>query len=102
MEQGDDMAENEVKESGNGANLIVLDSEKKILVVRELTRKRLMMLPGGEIERGESPRHAAQEETEEETGLITDGADFRLIGFLFKGQRGWSSSTRRANSPENS
>jgi 8-oxo-dGTP pyrophosphatase MutT (NUDIX family) len=76
------------KGSGNGSNLIVVDDQNRILVVRERTRKQLLMLPGGEIERGESPRHAAQEETFEETGLITDEADFRMIGVFVQRPKG--------------
>ena len=75
------------KDLKNGANLIVLNEREEILVVREKTRKQKWMLPGGEIERGESFRHAAQSETEEETGIVTDENDFLLVvssGFLFK------------------
>ena len=68
----------------NGANLIVRDSDKRILVHRELTRKKFWMLPGGGVERGESPRHAAQSETEEETGIETDEATYRFIGFFIQ------------------
>lgn len=80
--------EEKLRDSGNGANLIVLDSESRIAVVRERTRKQLLMLPGGEVERGESPRHAAQEETEEETGLVTDESDFLLIGLFVQRPKG--------------
>jgi len=78
----------ETNELKNGANLIVLDSAARILVVRERTRKELWMLPGGGVDRGESPRHAAQSETEEEAGIVTDEADFRLIGFFVQKPRG--------------
>ena len=46
------------------------------------------MLPGGEIERGESPRHAAQEETEEETGILIDEAGLRLVAIFTQKPRG--------------
>lgn len=82
------MEQRDERGSGNGANLVVTDPHGRILVVRERTRKQLLMLPGGEIERGESPRHAAQEETLEETGLLTDEADFRLIGFFVQRPKG--------------
>lgn len=77
-----------IKDPGNGANLIVLDDRERILVVREKTRKLMWMLPGGTVERGESPRHAAQEETEEETGVVTDETDFRLVGFFIQRPKG--------------
>ena len=72
----------------NGANLIVVDNSAAMLVVREKTRKQMWMLPGGEVERGEVPSHAAQSETEEETGIITDSADFRLVALLVQRPKG--------------
>lgn len=78
----------EAKDLSNGSNLIVLDEQERILVVREKTRKRLWMLPGGGIDRGESPRHASQSETEEEAGLITDESNFRLIGHFVQRPKG--------------
>jgi ADP-ribose pyrophosphatase YjhB (NUDIX family) len=76
------------KDLKNGANLIVLDEEERILVVREKTREQKWMLPGGRVDRGEAPRHAAQSETEEETGIITDEADFRLFAILVQRPKG--------------
>ncbi|MBI2086691.1 MAG: NUDIX hydrolase [Candidatus Zambryskibacteria bacterium] len=67
---------------------MVLDEHEKILVVKEKTRKQKWLLPGGEVERGESPRHAAQSETEEETGVVTDEADFLLIGAFVQRPKG--------------
>lgn len=72
----------------NGANLIVLDGEERILVIKEKTRKQLWMLPGGEIERGESFRHAAQSETEEETSIVTDESDFTLVAVFVQRPKG--------------
>jgi 8-oxo-dGTP diphosphatase len=77
----------------NGANLVVMDEKERILVVREKTVRsesniRRWMLPGGGVERGETPRHAAQSETEEETGILTDEADFRLIAFFAQRPKG--------------
>lgn len=80
------MADN--KDLKNGANLIVLDELDRILAVKEKTRKQLWMLPGGEIERGESPRHAAQSETEEETGVVTEESDFTLIALFVQRPKG--------------
>ena len=72
----------------NGSNLIVLDERERILVVREVSREHKLMLPGGTIDRGESPRHAAQSETEEESAIITDEADFKLIGLFVQRPKG--------------
>ena len=72
----------------NGSNLIVLDDQERILIVREVSRKQKLMLPGGTIDRGESPRHAAQSETEEEASLMTDETDFRLIGLFVQRPKG--------------
>src|ERR1700733_6497757 len=65
--------------NSNGAHAIVLNQQKQILVVRANYGEKLWMLPGGGIERGESPRHAAQEEVEEETGLMVFEHRMQLI-----------------------
>jgi 8-oxo-dGTP pyrophosphatase MutT (NUDIX family) len=78
----------EEKDLKNGSNLIVVQEDGSILVERERTRLQQWMLPGGGIDRGESPRHAAQAETEEETGIITDEATYRLIGFFIQKPKG--------------
>mgnify|MGYP001599185634 CR=1 FL=1 len=78
----------EERDLKNGANLIVLDDKGRILVVREKTRLERWLLPGGEVERGESPRHAAQSETEEETGIVTDEAEFALVGIFVQRPKG--------------
>ena len=75
-------------ERGNGANVIVLNSNSEILVVQQNYGENKWMLPGGEVERGESPRHAAQEETEEETGIIIDEKQLRLISVLVQRPNG--------------
>lgn len=77
-----------VKERGNGANVVVLNNSGEILVVRQNYGEKKWMLPGGEIERGESPRHAAQEETEEESGVIIDENDLRLIAYFVQRPKG--------------
>jgi len=73
----------------NGANLIVLNERGEFLVVKEKTRKRMWMLPGGEVERGESSRHAAVSETEEETKIVVDECDLRLIGIFVQRPKGF-------------
>lgn len=70
------------KERGNGSNVVVWNQNHEILVVRQNYGLKRWMLPGGEIERGESPRHAAQEETEEETGLLIDEKNLNLVAYF--------------------
>jgi len=77
-----------IKERGNGANVIVLDAEGRILVERSRYGETKWMLPGGAIERGESPSHAAQEETEEETGIWIDAEDLHLVAYFVQRPNG--------------
>jgi len=51
-----------------GANVYATDAEGRILVVRP-TYTNECMLPGGRVERGETPHQAAVREAREETGL---------------------------------
>ena len=51
-----------------GANVYATDAKGRILVVRP-TYIDEWMLPGGRVERGETPHEAAVRETREETGL---------------------------------
>ena len=76
------------KERGNGANVIILSPTDEILTLRQNYGEKKLMIPGGKIERGESPRHAAQEETEEESGLIIDEKNLRLIALLVQRPNG--------------
>ena len=77
-----------LREPINGANAIVLDGEGKILMVRHSYGKKQWALPGGGIERGEAPSHGAQEETEEETGIIIDAGELRLIAYFVQRPKG--------------
>jgi len=52
-----------------GAHLLVTDAEGRVLVVRMTYMGAGWMLPGGRVERGETPEAAAARETREETGL---------------------------------
>ena len=52
-----------------GAHVLVEDEGSRILVVRSTYMGPGWMLPGGRVERGETPQAAAERETREETGL---------------------------------
>ena len=52
-----------------GANTLVRDDQGRLLVVRTTYSGGYWMLPGGKVERSETPQNAAIRETREETGL---------------------------------
>jgi ADP-ribose pyrophosphatase YjhB (NUDIX family) len=76
-----------------GANVFVTDGEGRILVVKP-TYAREWMLPGGRVERGETPHAAAVREAREETGLevaldrllLVDARHARDTSFIFAGR----------------
>ena len=76
-----------------GANVLATDGEGRILVVKP-TYSREWMLPGGRVERGETPHAAAIRETREETGLevalerllLVDARRARDTSFIFAGR----------------
>ena len=76
-----------------GAHLLATDDEGRILVVRTTYLGPGWMLPGGRIERGETPHAAAVRETREETGLavsverllLVDAHRPRDVSFVFSG-----------------
>jgi len=53
-----------------GAHVLVTDELGRILAVRTTYLGPGWMLPGGRVERGETPHAAAARETKEETGLV--------------------------------
>jgi ADP-ribose pyrophosphatase YjhB (NUDIX family) len=55
-----------------GANCLVRDDHGRLLVVRPTYSGGHWMLPGGKVERSETPQHAAIRETREETGLTVE------------------------------
>jgi 8-oxo-dGTP diphosphatase len=73
-----------------GANVLVTDGDGRILVVKPIY-SRSWMLPGGRVERGETPHAAAIRETREETGLevtlerllLVDARHARDTSFIF-------------------
>ena len=62
-----------------GARVVVLDDNKRILMVRQRHESRdIWMVPGGGIEEGENSEQAAVREVKEETGL-----DVNIIKLLW-------------------
>lgn len=76
-----------------GAHVLVLDAQGRILAVRTTYLGPGWMLPGGRVERSETPHEAAVRETREETGLhvrldrlvLVDAHRARDVSFLFQG-----------------
>lgn len=76
------------RERGNGANVIVVSPTEEILVVRQNYKDKKWMLPGGEIERNETPKDAAQSEVHEESGLIVEIEMLHLIAYFVQRPNG--------------
>jgi 8-oxo-dGTP pyrophosphatase MutT (NUDIX family) len=76
----------------NGVNVMIKNDKGKILVGRSTYGEKLFMLPGGAVERGELPKHAAASETEEETGIIIEERDLILIGYVTQRLKGLQSA----------
>lgn len=76
-----------------GAHVLAIDAEGRILVVRTTYLGPGWMLPGGRVERGETPHAAAVRETLEETGLharierlvLVDAHRASDVSFVFRG-----------------
>lgn len=74
-----------------GANVVVRGDEGRLLVVRTTYSAGRWMLPGGKVERTETPQRAAVRETREETGitvaverlLLVDARHARDTSFVF-------------------
>ncbi len=77
-----------------GANLLIHDAAGRILVVRPVYLPGEWTLPGGHVERDETPHRAAERETREETGivaragrlLLVDARWPRNVSFVFAGE----------------
>ncbi len=76
-----------------GAHVLVVDVEGRVLVVRTTYLGPGWMLPGGRVERGETPHAAAAREALEETGMriridrpvLVDAHRARDVSFVFTG-----------------
>ena len=77
-----------------GAHVLVEDAEGRVLVVRMTYMGSGWMLPGGRVERGETPEAAAVRETREETGLevrvdrllVVEAFRAKDVSFVFAGR----------------
>jgi len=77
-----------------GAHVLASDDQGRILVVRTTYLGPDWMLPGGRVERSETPHAAAVRETLEETGLrvraerlvLIDTHPSRNVSFVFRGR----------------
>lgn len=68
-----------VLEFPNWCNVIVVTEDEKIVMVRQYrhaVKQTLIELPGGVIDKGETPEQAAIRETQEETGYTVDAVEF--------------------------
>ena len=76
-----------------GAHVLVRDEQGRILVVRTTYLGPGWMLPGGRVERSETPHAAAVRETREETGIevrverliLVDAHRRRNVSFIYAG-----------------
>ena len=77
-----------------GAHVLATDPAGRILLVRTTYLGPGWMLPGGRVERGETPQAAAVRETREETGIavtverliLVDAHRAREVSFVFGGR----------------
>ena len=77
-----------------GAHVLATDADGRVLVVRTTYLGPEWMLPGGRVERGETPHAAAARETLEETGLhaivdrlvLVDAHRASNVSFVFLGR----------------
>lgn len=70
-------------------DILVTDGQRRVLLVERGKEpfKGKLVLPGGHIESGESPRDAALRELREETGLVVDPAMLHFLMNLDAGDR---------------
>jgi ADP-ribose diphosphatase len=76
--------EREIVEHPGAVAIVAVDGDGKVALVRqrrEAVRERLLELPAGTLEEGESPLESARRELEEETGLT--GGSWRELGGFY-------------------
>ena len=73
--------EREIVEHPGAVAIVAIDVNDRIVLVRQLrepTRKKLLELPAGTLDEGESPEECARRELREETGLT--GGTWNMLG----------------------
>lgn len=68
--------------SKNGANAVIINEKKELLVVQHNYRECKWALPGGGIHKKETARRAAAREVWEETGLFINPAELKITARL--------------------
>lgn len=66
--------------SGKRVRVLVVSEKGTILLVKTWFGRQLWSLPGGGIEAGELPEHAAIRELAEETAIVAIASDLELLG----------------------
>jgi 8-oxo-dGTP pyrophosphatase MutT (NUDIX family) len=63
--------------------VVLISSNDEILLVRNWLSNQNWTLPGGGIEKGEAPEHAAAREVKEETTLTVKATDMEIIATMY-------------------
>ena len=63
--------------------VVIISADNEILLVRNWLSNQNWSLPGGGIENGETPEHAAVREMKEETALSVNARDMHRVGNLY-------------------
>ncbi|MEO5691231.1 MAG: NUDIX hydrolase [Candidatus Saccharimonadales bacterium] len=68
--------------SSQRVRVMLIDDASNVLLVRSWLSKQLWSLPGGGVERGETPEHASVREIKEETGFSIDKSSLQFVTTL--------------------